>query len=375
MNLLLRKRWIILSFIAVLMGGCTNERDASRSTSDKTVPLVREKNSIFVPEGSPLRKAIQVMVVEEQSVEQPVVVPGVVEADPAKLLKVSPPVVGRITTLHKNLGEGVKKGDPLFALDSPDLAQSFSDATKAQEALNLAKRNLDRQKELHDAGISAGKELHLAESEYKQAVGEAERAQARLALLGTSLSQGNNRLYTLHSPISGRVIELAGATGAFWNDLTAPIMTIANLSSVWVAASVQEKDIGFVFENQKAEITFNAYEGESFAGKVRHIGEVFDPDSHTVKVRIALDNASGRFRPGMFGNVTLKYPAKKAILVPQKALVQRGFDTVVFVEIAPWRYEYRPCKTGLHLDERVEITAGIKAGDRIVVREGVLLND
>jgi cobalt-zinc-cadmium efflux system membrane fusion protein len=315
------------------------------------------------------------MVVEEQSLERPVVVPGVVEVDPSNLIKVSPPVVGRIMTLNKNLGDPVKKGEPLFSLDSTDLAQSVSEATKAQESLNLAKRNLDRQKELHDAGISARKDLHLAESEYNQAVGEADRTKVRLALLGTSLGQGNNRLYTLHSPIGGRVIELAGAPGAFWNDLTAPILTIANLSRLWVAASVQEKDIGSVFEGQTARITFNAYEGESFQGKVRYVDEVFDPDSHTVKVRIALDNTSGRFRPGMFGNVTLKYPGKKAILVPQKALVQRGFETVVFVETAPWRYEYRSCKTGLHLDDRVEITAGLKAGDRIVVKEGVLLND
>ncbi|MBI5585284.1 MAG: efflux RND transporter periplasmic adaptor subunit [Deltaproteobacteria bacterium] len=374
MNGAFRNRWIVLAFMAVLLAGCNNQ-DASRNKKDTAAPLVRDRGSIFIPETSPLRRAIQIKVVAAQSVERTVAVPGVVEADPAKLIKISPPVAGRIITLHKNLGEAVKKGDPLFTLDSTDLAQSFSDATKAQEALNLAKRNLDRQKELNDAGISASKDLHLAESEYRQAVGEAERTKTRLALLGTSLSQVNNHLYTLHSPIGGRVIELTGAPGAFWNDLNAPIMTVANLSSVWVAASVQEKEMGSVFPGQKAQITFNAYEGESFPGQVRHVGEVFDPDSHTLKVRIALDNPSGRFRPGMFGNVTLRYPPKNAILIPQKALVQRGFDTVVFVETAPWRFEYRLCKTGLQMEDLVEITAGLKVGDRIVVKEGVLLND
>jgi cobalt-zinc-cadmium efflux system membrane fusion protein len=152
-------------------------------------------------------------------------------------------------------------------------------------------------------------------------------------------------------------------------------MTIANLTRVCMAASVQEKDIGSVFEGQTAEITFNAYEDKMFPGRVGHVGEVFDPDSHTVKVRIALDNSSGRFRPGMFGNVILKHPAQKVIFVPQKALVQRGFETVVFVETAPWRFEFRPCKTGHQVDDRVEIIAGLKAGDRVVVKEGVLLND
>lgn len=374
MGILSRKITIILAMGAVLSGGCGQKTDYSQS-KEKDAPLIHENNSVFIPEKSPLRKTIEIMVLKEELLERPVVVPGVVEADPGSLIKIAPPVGGRVMTLHKNLGDRVTKGDPLFTLDSADLAQSYSEAAKAQEALGLAKRNLDRQKELHDAGIAAGKDLNLAESEYKQAVGEADRAKARLALLGVSLNQGNNRLYTLHAPRGGRIIELSGAQGAFWNDLNAPIMTIANLTRVCMAASVQEKDIGSVFEGQTAEITFNAYEDKVFQGKVGHVGEVFDPDSHTVKVRIALDNSSGRFRPGMFGNVTLKHPAQKVIFVPQKALVQRGFNTVVFVETAPWRFEYRRCKTGHQVDDRVEISAGLKAGDRIMVKEGVLLND
>lgn len=374
MGILFRTISIILAMGAVLSGGCGQGKDYSQS-KEKDAPLIREKNSVFIPEKSPLRQTIEITVLKEELLERPLVVPGVVEADPGSLIKIIPPVGGRIMTLHKNLGDKVVKGDPLFTLDSADLAQSYSEAAKAQEALDLAKRNLDRQKELHDAGIAAGKDLHLAESEYRQAVGEAERAKARLALLGVSLDQRNNRLYTLRAPMGGRIIEMSGARGAFWNDLNAPIMTIANLTRVCMAASVQEKDISSVFEGQTAEITFNAYEDKAFPGRVGHVGEVFDPDSHTVKVRIALDNASGRFRPGMFGNVTLKHPAQKVIFVPQKALVQRGFDTVVFVETAPWRFEYRPCKTGYQVDDRVEIIAGLKAGERVVVKEGVLLND
>jgi cobalt-zinc-cadmium efflux system membrane fusion protein len=313
--------------------------------------------------------------VREEWIERPVEVPGVVEADPSRMIRIVPPVSGRIVRLYKDLGDAAKKGEALFALDSTDLAQSFSEATKAQEAFNLAQRNLDRQRELNAAGISARKELDQAESDFNQAASELERAKARLALLGASLGQSDNRLYTLLSPINGRVIELAGTAGAFWNDMNAPIMTIANLSHVWMAASVPEKEIGCVFKGQTVKILLNAYAGESFSGKVRYVSEILDPDTHTVKVRIVLDNSSGRFRPGMFGNVTFKYPAKKSIVVPSSALVQRGFNTVTFVETSPWRFEPRICRLGAALDDRVEITAGLKAGERIVVKEGVLLND
>jgi cobalt-zinc-cadmium efflux system membrane fusion protein len=377
MDLLLYSKWIIFVFLAILIGGCTGEKTSSTNKSESSggAHLIREKGSIIVPETSPLRKALKIEPVEEQLLERQVNVPGEVEADPAKMIKIISPVSGRIVKLHKKLGDVVTKGEALFSLDSTELSQSFSEATKSQEALILAKRNLDRQKELNTAGISARKELDVAESEYNQAVGEAERTKARLALLGISLSQGNNRLFTMPSPIDGRIIELTGTQGSFWNDTNAPILTVANLSSVWVAANVQEKEIGSVFKGQSAQINFSAYQGESYKGKVHYIGEIFDPDTHTVKVLIAVDNHLGRFRPGMFGSVTLKYPAKKAIVIPEKAIVQKGFNTIVFVETSPWRFEPRICKTDAQIEDRIEITEGLKAGERIVVKEGVLLND
>ncbi|HUJ89108.1 MAG TPA: efflux RND transporter periplasmic adaptor subunit [Syntrophorhabdales bacterium] len=374
------KKWIIVAVIPIGVAGfyvvakILKAAEVGASTQ-MVAPLLREEGSVRVPETSPLRKSLRVAAVEERSVERSVVVPGVVEADPAKLIKVMPPVSGRIVQLHKHLGDEVKSGEALFTLDSADLAQAYSDASKAQTALNLARRNLDRQKELNAAGISARKELEQAESDYGQATSEAERSKTRLSLLGVSLGQGSGRLYTLHSPIAGRVIELAGAQGAFWNDMNAPIMTVANLSTVWLAASVQEKDIAFMFAGQTVQISLNAYDGESFKGRVRYVGEMLDPDTRTVKVRIAIDNASGRFRPGMFAKVAFSCQAHKAIVVPATALLQSGFTTRVFVETSPWKFESRVCKTGAQFGDNVEIVSGLKAGERIVVKEGVLLND
>ncbi len=377
MNQSSHKAWIILVFSVALIAGCNSSAETSKAKAEaaNTTPLVREEGCVRIPDASPLRKSLQVAAVDLQSVEPPIMVPGVVEADPAKLLKVAPPVAGRIVQLYKHLGDPVKKGEALFTLDSADLAQAYSDASKAQTALNLAKRTLERQKELNSAGISARKELEQAESDYGQAASEAERSKARLAILGTSLGHGYGRLYTLHSPIAGHVIELTGARGAFWNDMNAPIMTVADLSNVWLAASVQEKDIASMFPGQTVQITLNAYDGEPSKGKVRYVGEVLDPDTRTVKVRIAIDNSSGRFRPGMFAKVIFSGKARNAIVVPATALIQSGFNTRIFVETSPWKFEPRVCKTGAQLGDKVEVVTGLKAKERIVVKEGVLLND
>ena len=298
--------------------------------------VFRDGDKIRVPDSSPVRAKLAIAPVEEQQVEQPIVAPGVVESDPAKVMKVFPPVSGRITQLYKRLGDPVKKGDALFALDSADLAQAYSDANKAQAALTLARRNLERQKELVAAEIVALKDLQQAESDHAQAESEDQRAKSRLAQLGAAAGdKRTGREYTLRSPIAGRVIELTGAQGGYWNDTNAGIMTVADLSTVFLTANVQEKDLASVFVGQSGKVALNAYASEIFEGKVRYVGEVLDPDTRTVKVRIGIDNPEGRFRPGMFARVTLAGRAHKAPVIPVSALLQSGFNTRVFVEMSP----------------------------------------
>ncbi|HTD07033.1 efflux RND transporter periplasmic adaptor subunit, partial [Undibacterium sp.] len=236
---------------AGILSGCGKEADqaagANPASETSSAPLVRDGTYIRLPAASPLRKSISVVTVTEQSIERSISVPGAIEADSARLIKVVPPVSGRIVQLNKRLGDPVKAGDALFSIDSADLASAYSDASKAQAALNLAKRNLRRQKDLVDADIAARKDLEQAESDYAQAVSEADRAKARLSQLGSSLGAGSGHTYQLRSPISGKVIELAGSQGGFWNDTNAPVMTVADLSTVWLAASIQEKDLPLVF--------------------------------------------------------------------------------------------------------------------------------
>ena len=336
---------------------------------------MHEGTSIAVPVASPLRQALQIATVVETTVERPISLPGVVEADPAKLIKIVPPVAGRIERMYKGLGDAVRAGEPLLTLDSADLAQAASDASKAQAALALADHNLTRQQELVAAEIGARKDLQQAQSDQAQAQSELRRAQSRLAQLGSAPGRGNGRQVTVNAPISGHVIELIGAQGGFWNDTNAPLMTVADLSRVWLTASVQEKDLAAVFVGQQAHIVLNAYPDEMLAGRVAYIGQIVEADTRTVKVRVVLDNAAGRLRPGMFARAVLSGASHEAITVPATALIQDGFNTRVFVERAPWSYESRAVKTGAQIGSQIEIASGLKPGERIVVKDGVLLND
>ena len=351
---------------------------ARGTESGRVVPqFVRQGTRIVVPEGSPLRTRLVVAATQAKEVSHTLVLPAAVEADPGRTVKVLPPVAGRVVSLKAQLGERVAEGQELLVLDSGDLALAFSDDEKARTELTLTKQALDRQLGLEKSGGAAIKDREQAESDYAQARAEFERAETRLRSIGVSQDQvdKSSRLLSVKAPMAGSVIDLGVAPGAFLNDATAAIMTIANLETIWVTASVPEKDTAFVFNGQSVSVSFPAYPGEVFNGKVLFVSDVLDPDTRRTKVRIAFDNKTRALKPGMFANATFAAPAVTRLVVPTSALLMSNDSTSVFVEVAPWAFERRVVETAYQEDSTVAVKSGLGPGDKVVVQGAVLLND
>jgi cobalt-zinc-cadmium efflux system membrane fusion protein len=346
------------------------------AVQDESPMLVREGARISVPDGSPLRSKLTIGLAAQREIQRKLVLPAVVEADPARTVKVLPPVTGRVTELKVQLGERVVQGQELAVIDSGDLAQAYSDIEKARSVLTLTKKALDRQLGLEKAGGAAIKDREQAQSDYDQAVAELERAQSRLRAIGVPADQKEqSRLLTLKAPVAGSVIDLQVARGAFLNDPTAAIMTIADLGTVWVTANVPEKDTALVTPGQDVEVVFSAYPGEVFAGKVLFISDVLDPDTRRTKIRIAFENPDMKLKPNMFADATFLAPRQIKQVVPTQALVLKNETDEVFVEVAPWTFEARPVEVGFQQGDQAVVERGLNAGERIVVKGGVLLND
>ena len=369
----------LLAALAAMLCACHAGNDAKQAGSDVPAPraIERRGGAIFIPESSPLRQSLQIAAAEERSVQRSLTLPAVVEADPGRLVRMVPPVAGRIVQLADQPGQAVKAGETLFVLDAPDMAAAGADAQKARAAEAIARQNLQRQAQLDQQHIGVRRDLEQAQADLQQATAEAERAQQRLSQLGggTDAAAGALRRYVQTSPISGQVVEVAGARGAFWSDTTAPILVVADLSKEWVVASVGERDLAAVSAGQAATIAFDAYGDETVDSTVRYVGALLDADTRSVKLRLPLANAQGRYRPGMFAHVVLAGPAHRAVTVPETALVQSGFDTRVFVETAPWTFEARTVRTATPSNGQMEIAQGLRPSERVVVRDGVLLND
>jgi cobalt-zinc-cadmium efflux system membrane fusion protein len=336
----------------------------------------RVGDRIVVPEGSPLRTLLTVAPPTIKEVARTLVLPATVEADPSRTVKVMPPVTGRVIELKIQLGGRVVQGQELAVIDSGDLAQAYSDIEKARSTATLTKKALDRQMGLEKAGGAAIKDREQAQSDYAQAVAELERSEARLRAIGIPADQKEqSRLLSVKAPVSGSVIDLQVAPGAFVNDPTAAMMTIANLDTVWVTANVPEKDIAFVFPGQTVQVTFRAYPDEVFSGKVLFVSDVVESDTRRNKVRIAFDNPDRILKPNMFADATFVAPAMSRLIVPTSALLMTSDRTSVFVEVSDWAFERRNVEIAYQEGSAVAVKTGIRPGERVVVKGGVRLND
>lgn len=356
---------------------CSALAGCAKPTAAATPPVQSmhlDDGSIAVDRMSPLRQRLQIAAVQEQEIATQTEAPGSIEAMPEKLVKITPPLAGRITRLQRALGDSVKAGDPLFTLDSAELSAAYADDSKAKSALLQARQELERQKTLFEAEIAARKEYEAAQAAFAQAGSDAQASADKLAQYGAG-ARGSRRDYVLRSPIAGTVIAMDGAQGGYWNDINAPVMTVADLSTVWLSANVAERDLAQVAVGQTARITVDAWPGKAFEGKVAYVGAVLDPETRTVKVRVAIDNRAGTFKPGMFAHAGFAGASRRALLVPAAAVLQSGPSTRVMVERSPLVFTPRTVEVGASHGEQVEILAGLKAGERIVVKEGVLLND
>lgn len=356
---------------------CSALAGCAKPTAAATPPAQSrhlDDGSIAVDKMSPLRQRLQVAAVQEQEIATQTDAPGSIEAMPEKLVKITPPLAGRITRLQRTLGDSVKAGDPLFTLDSAELSAAYADDSKAKSALLQARQELERQKTLFEAEIAARKEYEAAQAAFAQAGSDAQASADKLAQYGAG-ARGSRRDYVLRSPIAGTVIAMEGAQGGYWNDINAPVMTVADLSTVWLSANVAERDLAQVAVGQKTSITVDAWPGKAFEGKVAYVGAVLDPETRTVKVRVAIDNRAGAFKPGMFAHAGFAGASRRALLVPASAVLQSGPSTRVMVERSPLVFSPRTVEVGASHGGQVEIVSGLRAGERIVVKEGVLLND
>jgi multidrug efflux pump subunit AcrA (membrane-fusion protein) len=177
----------------------------------------------------------------------------------------------------------------------------------------------------------------------------------------------------LKAPIDGVITERNATMGELV-DKSKEVFTISDPTQLWVIAEIKERDIAAIKVGQDAIFTVLAYPQEKFQGKVILIGNQVEAGSRTLEVRIAMDNADGRLKPGMFADVEITTTMlENVLLIPDGALQTDGDNQIVFVALDDNKFEKRVVKLGEEQQGRVQVLTGLKAGDKIATEGSFIL--
>ncbi len=147
-----------------------------------------------------------------------------------------------------------------------------------------------------------------------------------------------------------------------------PMISIADLSTVWVETDVFEHQLAWVERDQQAEITVDAYPGHRFSGRVTYLYPELDPGNHSLKVRLQIDNPNHFLKPEMFAHANIYGGPKAGVLkIPREALIVTGEREAVIRDLGGGRFKPVDVVTGMHTPDEVEILSGLEEGDQVVV--------
>lgn len=300
--------------------------------------------------------------------------------------QVFPPYQGRIVQLSAKLGDNVSKGVMLFTIESPDLIQAESSLIAAAGVLQLTTKALERAKQLHDLQGIAEKDLEQAISDQQSAEGALKAARNGVAVFGKSQAEIERIVQTrtidpyliVQSPVSGRVTARNAAPGVFVQPGNAPApYSVADISRVWMNASVTESDMPLVQKGQEIRISVMALPGRSFEGRISTVGSTVDPQLHRGLVRAEINDPKHELLPGMFAAfvIVIGDPIR-APAMPFDGVVREGDGTTtVWVTTNGHRFTQRTIKIGLQSGGYDQVIDGVSRGEHVVVKGAILLDN
>ena len=314
------------------------------------------------------------------------------------------PYSGRVTRVIAKLGDMVKTGEPLMAVQASEIVQAQNDLVAALATMNtarsqlrLAEANEKRQHELYLAKSGALKDWLQSQAELttaQNALRSAETARAaarnRLRILGKSAAeigaqedspntQQMNPEAIVRAPIAGTVVQrqvglgqyIASAAGG----ANTPVYSIGNLSTVWLIANVRETDARTVSIGQPVEVRVLAYPGRVFKARLTWIAPSIDATTRRLPVRAEVENPDGALKPMMFASFSIiTGGAVAAPAVPQSAVIYEGDSARVWVVLDDGSVATRSIKVGRTQEGMVEVTQGLAADEKIVA-SGTLFID
>lgn len=288
---------------------------------------------------------------------------GNVVPDETRVRHVTTKVSGWVEKLHVNAtGQVVRAGQPLFELYSPELLATQEEYVRAlRTAEELSTSSLPEvRRGAEDLASAARRRLELFDVPPSFIEGLRRTGQP-------------TRTIVFRAPFSGYVSEKNVLEG-HKVEAGADLMTVTDLSRVWVAAQVYEAEAAAARVGLPATVTLQYDPSVTLRGRVSLVYPTVDAESRTIQVRLEFANPSLVLKPGMFVNVALERARAAGIVVPDSAVIDSGTRQVVFVETGPGHFEPREVRVGLRADGKAVLSGGVTAGERVAVAANFLLD-
>jgi multidrug efflux pump subunit AcrA (membrane-fusion protein) len=312
---------VVAACLPLLLNGCTGKGDnqSAGSQAHGRASVSEEGKTIVFPEGSPGLVELATAVANRKTAVVSVIAPARVVASIAPMM-----------TAEK---------EPIVLFESPDITSLYSQYRQGKTNVERTSKNLARTRDMFENHAATGKDVTDAET-------DAANARASLAEFEGKLRAGG------FNPV-----ELA----------------VAKPGTVWLIADVTESQLPDVDKGEDVDIFFSSFPGRKVVGKAEAVGEVVDPVTRTIKVRVSAPNHQGKLLPGMFARVDFGDPVPDVFVLPPGAIATVEGKDFIFIEVAPREYRRRQVVIRYSSADQVVLSTGIQDGEHIVTSGTMLL--
>lgn len=389
---------LIVVCAALFCVACSSDPIADAVLPPSAAPAAaKAPSSVTLSAEAQASSGVQVMTLSSQAIPEVVRATARLTNDENHTWRVGAVAEGRIERVQANPGDIVKKGQLLAQMHSHDIHESRAlykrakaDLARAEGVEQYQTGVRDRAKRLLDLRAGSVAQLEQTETELKNsqtevhnAEIEVERTRAHLTeVLGIPAEESeipagpnddDNDLIPVKAPADAVVLTRNVTLGTVVNPSN-DLFVLTDLSTLWAIAEVNEEFLGKLRTGMPVKIFVQAYPDQAFQGRIGKLGEVLDPGTRTIKVRIDLPNPQGRLKPEMYADAEIQVGrGGSALMLPAEAVQDLRGESVVFVRVTPDRFEPRPVRVGKTMDQSVEIISGLQAGDEVVVKSAFIL--
>lgn len=363
-------RYYIYGMLAacLLLTACHGSSATSSSTS-----LRQKGDTIVVPQSSPVHSSLEQSAIVPTLFASNFSAVGSVRAEAGKMAEVAAPMDGRTGRAFIHIGSQVRAGQPLFSFRSAEFSDIVKSWYEARSNNALAARNLARKRSLKDDEVISEREWEEVQNEAEMAHRALQQVEQTLSILGMDTARllSNGQMHVI-APISGEVIRCEVTNGQFVHSDDPSLVTIADLSCVWVTAQIKEQYIRFVHSNDSVSIFSDAFPDKHFSGRIIYIGSIVDEQTRAIDVTIRLENPLRELKPGMFVQTTFTGQQAPALLIPASAVMQ-GQTPFVYLALNDSTFIPQEVKIRSVSTEQVEVLSGLEGNERIITKGGFYL--